>query len=54
MSDLGIPAALAFVQIPMRGNTPAIAVKIHRGETRVVVSLSLGSSCALWLREVFG
>jgi transposase-like protein len=60
--DQGNPAALAFVQLPMQDSpvadapvlTPAIEVQIHRGETRVVVSLPLGSNSAAWLREVLG
>lgn len=54
----GSSATLEFVQLPMQSApvvvapTAAIEVQIHRGETRVEVSLPLGSSSAAWLREV--
>lgn len=57
----GSTPALAFVQLPMQVEKsvpvePAlpvnIEVQIHRGQTKVVLDLPLGSSSASWLREV--
>jgi len=54
---------LSFMQLPMQVDkpapatavsAPAIEVQIHRGQTRVVVSLPMGSSSAAWVREVLG
>ena len=61
--DDRITPALSFVQLPMQGDkptptpptsTPAIEVQIHRGATKVVVSLPLISDSAAWVREVLG
>lgn len=51
---------MAFVQLPMAPERAAPAsveatnvdVQIHRGDTRVLVSLPLASVSATWLREV--
>ena len=59
--DSGKTSALAFVQLPIsvEKSVPvepalpvSIEVQIHRGQTKVVVDLPLGSSSAAWLREV--
>lgn len=56
----GIPAP-EFVQLPVPTPKPAlpgsasseaVEVQIHRGQTRVVLNLALGSNSAVWLREV--
>ena len=57
--------ALSFVQLPMQIDKPiptpkspapkaSIDVQIHRGDTRVVVSLPMVADSAAWLREVLG
>ena len=56
--------ALSFVQLPMQVDKPTpapasvtssvVEVQIHRGETKVVVSLPLISDSAAWVREVLG
>ena len=56
--------ALSFVQLPMQVDKPTpasasvtssvVEVQIHRGETKVVVSLPLISDSAVWVREVLG
>jgi len=56
------PAAPSFVQLPMvaeRALAPAphpgtVDVQIHRGSTKVAVTLPLDSASAAWLREVLG
>lgn len=55
-------AAPSFVQLPMvadRAPTPSprpgtVDVQIHRGPTKVAVTLPLDSASAAWLREVLG
>jgi transposase-like protein len=58
-------SALSFVQLPMQaGDLKAspvesatscvLEVQIQRGETKVMVSLPLGSDSAAWIREVLG
>jgi hypothetical protein len=55
-------AAPSFVQLPMvadRVPAPApppgtVDVQIHRGSTKVAVTLPLDSASAAWLREVLG
>ena len=57
--------ALSFVQLPMQIDKPtptpksqaaktSIELQIHRGDTRVVVSLPMVADSAAWLREVLG
>jgi len=57
--------ALSFVQLPMQMDKPmptpkspapkaSIELQIHRGDTRVVVSLPMVADSAAWLREVLG
>lgn len=56
------PAAPSFVQLPMvadRAPPPSLRpgtvdVQIHRGPTKVAVTLPLDSASAAWLREVLG
>lgn len=56
------PAVPSFVQLPMvadRAPAPSsrpgtVDVQIHRGPTRVAVTLPLDSASAAWLREVLG
>lgn len=55
------PAAPSFVQLPMVADRAppsprpgAVDVQIHRGPTKVVVTLPLDSASAAWLREVLG
>lgn len=56
------PAVPSFVQLPMvadRGPPPSprsatVDVQIHRGPTKVAVTLPLDSTSAAWLREVLG
>jgi hypothetical protein len=58
----GPAAAPSFVQLPMvADHAPAPApppgtvdVQIHRGPTKVAVTLPLDSASAAWLREVLG
>ncbi len=53
-------AAPSFVQLPMVADrVPApppgtVDVQIHRGPTKVAVTLPLDSASAAWLREVLG
>ncbi len=57
--------ALSFVQLPKQVDIPTptappsatstvVEVQIHRGETRVVVSLPMIGDSAAWVREVLG
>ncbi len=56
------PAVPSFVQLPVvadRAPPPSsrprtVDVQIHRGPTKVVVTLPLDSASAAWLREVLG
>ena len=56
------PAAPCFIQLPLvadRAPAPAtprgtVDVQIHRGPTKVAVTLPLDSASAAWLREVLG
>ena len=57
---LSSPASAAKTLAPPLSSSPPVSppstieVQIHRGETKVVVSLPLMSASAAWIREVLG
>ena len=51
-NPMSSPASRAKTLAPSPPST--IEVQIHRGDTKVVVSLPLMSASAAWLREVLG